>query len=109
LIAQGRGRSYGDPAQNAGGLVIDCRQLVTANGSLTTLTPEDELFWATIGGMGLTGIIMRATLALTHVESAYFIVDTDRGSNLPYVRTPPARAPTCPPCSHASWHPQGAP
>jgi decaprenylphospho-beta-D-ribofuranose 2-oxidase len=156
VIARGLGRSYGDPAQNAGGLVIDMtglnrihsidagsglatvdagisldalmraalplglwvpvlpgtRQvtvggaiaadihgknhhsagtfgnhlraldLVTADGSITSLTPEDELFWATVGGMGLTGIIVRATIALTPVESAYFIVDTDRTADL---------------------------
>ena len=156
LIARGLGRSYGDPAQNAGGLVIDMtghnrihsidagsglavmdtgvsldalmraalpfglwvpvlpgtRQvtvggaiaadihgknhhtagtfgnhvrsidLVTADGAVATLTPDDELFWATVGGMGLTGIIVRATIALTHIESAYFVVDTDRTANL---------------------------
>ena len=156
VIARGLGRSYGDPAQNAGGLVIDMtglnrihgidaasglavvdagvsldalmraalpfglwvpvlpgtRQvtvggaiaadihgknhhtagtfgnhvrsldLVTADGSISTLTPDDELFWATVAGMGLTGIIVRATIALQHVESAYFVVDTDRTANL---------------------------
>ncbi|MBV9651579.1 MAG: FAD-binding oxidoreductase [Pseudonocardiales bacterium] len=156
VIARGLGRSYGDPAQNAGGLVIDMtglarihsldastglatvdagvsldalmraalplglwvpvlpgtRQvtvggaiaadihgknhhsagtfgnhvrsldLVVADGSIITLTPSDELFWATVGGMGLTGIIISATIALTPVESAYFVVDTDRTTNL---------------------------
>jgi decaprenylphospho-beta-D-ribofuranose 2-oxidase len=165
VIARGLGRSYGDPAQNAGGLVIDMtglarihsldagsglavvdagisldalmraalplglwvpvlpgtRQvtvggaiaadihgknhhsagsfgnhvrsldLITADGSIVTLTPDgdpiagsagSELFWATVGGMGLTGIIVRATIALTPVESAYFVVDTDRTDNL---------------------------
>jgi decaprenylphospho-beta-D-ribofuranose 2-oxidase len=165
VIARGLGRSYGDPAQNAGGLVIDMtglnrihsidatsglatvdagvsldalmraalplglwvpvlpgtRQvtvggaiaadihgknhhsagsfgnhvraldLVTADGSIVTLTPDGgpiagsaggELFWATVAGMGLTGIIVRATIALTPVESAYFVVDTDRTADL---------------------------
>jgi decaprenylphospho-beta-D-ribofuranose 2-oxidase len=165
VIARGLGRSYGDPAQNAGGLVIDMtglarihsldadsglasvdagisldalmraalplglwvpvlpgtRQvtvggaiaadihgknhhsagsfgnhvraldLLTADGSIITLTPGGgsiagsaggELFWATVGGMGLTGIILRATIALTPVESAYFVVDTDRTADL---------------------------
>ncbi|MGH3754095.1 MAG: FAD-binding protein [Pseudonocardiaceae bacterium] len=156
VIARGLGRSYGDPAQNAGGLVVDmtgCNRihsldagsglavvdagvsldalmraalpfglwvpvlpgtrqvtlggaiaadihgknhhtagtfgnyvqaidLVIADGSVATLTPDDELFWATVGGMGLTGIIVRATIALTAVESAYFVVDTDRTADL---------------------------
>ncbi len=165
VIARGLGRSYGDPAQNAGGLVIDMTglarihsldagsglavvdagisldalmraalplglwvpvlpgtrqvtvggaiaadihgknhhsagsfgnhvrslEMVTADGSIATLAPDgspiagsagSELFWATVGGMGLTGIIVRATIALTPVESAYFVVDTDRTADL---------------------------
>ncbi|MGX1810505.1 FAD-binding protein [Nocardia sp. NPDC055321] len=159
VIARGLGRSYGDPAQNAGGLVVDMtafdrihdidpdtgivdidagvsldtlmkaalpqglwvpvlpgtRQvtvggaiasdihgknhhtqgsfgnhvvsldLLTADGTLNTLTPEGpgaELFWATVGGMGLTGIIVRARVRMKHTETAYFIVDNDRTYNL---------------------------
>jgi decaprenylphospho-beta-D-ribofuranose 2-oxidase len=163
IIARGLGRSYGDPAQNAGGTVLDMtglaavdeidpesgrvdvdagvsldtlmraalphglwlpvlpgtRQvtvggaigadihgkahhvvgsfgnhvesitLVTADGSIRELTPDGaaddegaELFWATVGGMGLTGVITRATLRLHHVETAYFTVDTEQIDNL---------------------------
>lgn len=156
VIARGLGRSYGDPAQNAGGTVLDMtgldrvhtvdaesgrvdvdagvsldtlmraalphglwlpvlpgtRQvtvggaigadihgkahhavgsfgnhvesldLVTADGALQTLTPDDELFWATVGGMGLTGVVVRASLRLHHVETAYFTVDTEQVDNL---------------------------
>ncbi len=159
IIARGLGRSYGDPAQNAGGTVLDMtglsairsidadsgrvvadagvsldtlmrralpfglwlpvlpgtRQvtvggaiaadihgkahhvvgsfgnhvesisLVTADGSRRELTPdgpESELFWATVGGMGLTGVVVAATLRLHHVETAYFVVDTEQIDNL---------------------------
>jgi len=159
IIARGLGRSYGDPAQNAGGTVLDMtglarihsvdpttgladcdagvsldalmraalphglwvpvlpgtRQvtvggaigadvhgknhhhkgsfgshvrsldLVTADGEVRRLTPdgpEADLFWATVGGMGLTGVIVRATVALHPTESAYFRVDTDRTDDL---------------------------
>jgi len=159
VIARGLGRSYGDPAQNAGGVVVDMTalrrihsidastghavldagvsldtlmraalpfglwvpvlpgtrqvtvggaiasdihgknhhtagsfgnhvvemELLTADGSVHTLTPdgpESELFWATVGGMGLTGIVLRATVAMKHTETAYFVADTDRTANL---------------------------
>ncbi|MDT5013013.1 MAG: decaprenylphospho-beta-D-ribofuranose 2-oxidase [Mycobacterium sp.] len=151
VIARGLGRSYGDNAQNGGGLVIDMtplnrihsisadtrlvdvdagvnldqlmravlplglwvpvlpgtRQvtvggaiacdihgknhhsagsfgnhvrsidLLTADGDIQRLTPESDLFWATVGGNGLTGIIVRATIAMTPTETAYFIADGD--------------------------------
>jgi decaprenylphospho-beta-D-ribofuranose 2-oxidase len=159
VIARGLGRSYGDNAQNGGGLVIDMtalnkihtmdsdshlvdvdagvnldqlmraalplglwvpvlpgtRQvtiggaiacdihgknhhsagsfgnhvrsmdLLTADGEIRQLTPEGpdaELFWATVGGNGLTGIILRATIEMTPTETAYFINDGDNTSTL---------------------------
>jgi len=154
VIARGLGRSYGDNAQNGGGLVIDMTalnrihaidaethiadldagvnldqlmraalpfglwvpvlpgtrqvtiggaiasdihgknhhsagsfgnhvrsmQLLTADGQIRHLTPdgdESELFWATVGGNGLTGIVLRATVEMTPTETAYFIADGD--------------------------------
>ncbi|MEU7787055.1 FAD-binding oxidoreductase [Amycolatopsis sp. NPDC049159] len=159
VIARGLGRSYGDPAQNAGGLVVDMtalnrihsidpdtalvdldagvsldqlmrealphglwvpvlpgtRQvtiggaiandihgknhhsagsfgnhvvsmdLITADGRIRTLTPEGpeaELFWATVAGIGLTGIIVRAKIRMTKTETAYFLADNERTNNL---------------------------
>jgi decaprenylphospho-beta-D-ribofuranose 2-oxidase len=55
-------------------------QLLTADGDIRHLTPDGadaELFWATVGGNGLTGIILRATIAMTPTETAYFIADGD--------------------------------
>lgn len=59
--------------------------LLTADGTLRTLTPDGEqsaLFWATIGGMGLTGAIIEATIAVQRTETAYFKVDTQRCSDI---------------------------
>src|SRR5699024_8088934 len=163
VIARGMGRIYGDPTNNAGGLVIDMRELnkihdidpdtaivdvdagvtldqlmkaalpyglwvpvlpgtrqVTIGGAIgpdihgknhhsagsfgnhvlsmellvadgrvlhlepegTSDDPKGELFWATVGGMGLTGIILRARIEMTRTETAYFIADTDRTTTL---------------------------
>jgi decaprenylphospho-beta-D-ribofuranose 2-oxidase len=59
--------------------------LLTADGEVRTLAPSgdtERLFWATIGGMGLTGAVLTATIALQRTETAYFLVDTDRCTDL---------------------------
>jgi decaprenylphospho-beta-D-ribofuranose 2-oxidase len=60
-------------------------QLLTpAAGAPVTVEPGDDagLFAATAGGLGLTGIILAATLQLDPVETAWMRVDTDRPTDL---------------------------
>jgi FAD/FMN-containing dehydrogenase len=163
LVARGLARSYGDAAQNAGGLVLDMTaadrvlhadletglvdveagisldelmnrfvpqgffvpvtagtryvtvggaigadihgknhhiagsfsqhvrwlDLLTADGQVRRISPESDpdLFWATAGGMGLTGVILRAQVQMKPIESSQTLVDTDRTPDLDSLMT----------------------
>ena len=58
--------------------------LLTANGETLVLRPQHEpdAFDATLGGLGLTGIIVRATMQLLPIETASIRVDTERAADL---------------------------
>ena len=63
--------------------------LMDGHGELRELSPsgegnvdEVEFFWATIGGMGLTGVIVEATFSLIPITSSLISVDTTRHRNL---------------------------
>lgn len=154
VIARGLGRSYGDAAQNAGGLVLrlggsageavvdtergvvtvgagasldDVMKILVPQGWFVPVTPgtrfvtvggaiasdihgknhhvegsfgnhlvrmsvmvasgdviecspdtHADLFWATVGGMGLTGVVLDATFRLIAIETSRCVVDTVR-------------------------------
>lgn len=58
-------------------------ELVTPSGTLRC-GPEDEVdaFWATCGGMGLTGVVTEVDLQLIPIESAFLKVDTERAPDI---------------------------
>ncbi len=58
-------------------------ELATPSGTLNlSRTENSELFFATCGGMGLTGIILNAAIRLIPIESSYMKVDTQRAKNI---------------------------
>jgi decaprenylphospho-beta-D-ribofuranose 2-oxidase len=57
--------------------------LVTPSGVMTVAPDRDpELFWATAGGMGLTGVVVSAVLRLIPIESSWMQVDSQRFTRL---------------------------
>ena len=66
------------------GNAVESFRLLTASGEIMICSREQnsELFWATIGGMGLTGIILDVHFRLRAVETAYCHVSYRRTANL---------------------------
>lgn len=59
-------------------------EIVLADGSRRRCSPQHdaELFWATVGGMGLTGIISEISFRLRPIKTAYMVVEHHRASDL---------------------------
>ncbi|MEC3874739.1 FAD-binding oxidoreductase [Chryseobacterium salviniae] len=63
--------------------VIDFK-LMIENGDIITCSREEnsEKFWSTIGGMGLTGIILSAKFKLKNIQTAYIRQESIKAENL---------------------------
>lgn len=57
--------------------------VMLSSGEIVELSPETNpaWFWATVGGMGLTGIVIRASLQMLRIESSQVRVETERLAN----------------------------
>jgi decaprenylphospho-beta-D-ribofuranose 2-oxidase len=64
------------------GAHVEALTLLSARGELLELGPGDPVFDATLGGMGLTGIVLRARIRMRAVSSPLVSVDTDRVGDL---------------------------
>ena len=64
--------------------------LIKAKGGVEKLSPNGEnakYFWATVGGMGLTGFILSAEIKLIPITSSYVDVENRRANNLEHLMT----------------------
>jgi decaprenylphospho-beta-D-ribofuranose 2-oxidase len=63
---------------------VESFELLTASGERRTVTrdADPDVFAATAGGMGLTGVILAATLALTRIDTSWMRVDVERARDL---------------------------
>lgn len=77
---------HGKDHHATGSFGAHVRSMVLAlpDGTRRTLTAqgEPERFWATCGGMGLTGTIVEATIDLHPIETSILKVDSDRVPDL---------------------------
>jgi len=63
---------------------VESITMMLADGSTTVIGPNSNasLFWATIGGMGLTGVMIDATIRLLPIETSRMCIDTSRVPDL---------------------------
>ena len=66
------------------GSFVTSIRLLLADGSVCDVGPDRnaELFWATVGGIGLTGAILAATFRVLPIATSMMAVDTERIDDL---------------------------
>ena len=59
---------------------VSWMDVLLSSGDTVRLSPQDNpaWFWATVGGMGLTGIVLRAAIRMLPVETSLVTVETRR-------------------------------
>lgn len=69
------------------GAFVERLALLTADGKEITCGPEQdrELFLATLGGVGLTGLITEVTVRLTPVETGFIAMETEAVPDLDHM------------------------
>ena len=57
--------------------------VMLSSGEIVEISPESHpmWFWATVGGMGLTGIVLRVSLQMLSIQSSRVRVETERLGN----------------------------
>lgn len=61
---------------------VESMVLDLPDGRRLEVTPDDDVFWATAGGLGLTGVVVEATLRMRPVATSSMVVDTWRAADL---------------------------
>ena len=63
---------------------LDHLVLMAAGGELYSCsrTENPSIFWATCGGMGLTGLILEGTFRLKKIETAYIVEESSKARNV---------------------------
>ena len=62
---------------------VTALRLVTPTGTREVTPGSDpDVFWATAGGMGLTGVVTEVTLRLLPIRTSRVLVDTERATDL---------------------------
>lgn len=64
---------------------VTALSVLLTSGDVVEATPTGayvDLFWATVAGMGLTGIVLDATIELVRIETPHVVVSTQRTPEL---------------------------